>query len=1033
MKCKLTASQLSIWVGQKLHPEIPLYNTAASYEFSGAIDELKFKAAFQNLLDHTDAFRMQFHEEGGEPYQQVQPAYPYALEVLDFTQSPNERAIAQWLSDRTRRMLDITKQPFDTALLKVASNRYIWFLNLHHLITDGASRSIMFNRLSRYYEALMQGKEPEPPETAPYLDYVKSELANENSQEEHSNYWTEQTESIESLPVFYGQRVKDPPTVSTRVAIRLGDQRTQRLLEKAHNSQTKSFTLQLTLFNIFSALLMTYLYKVSGQNKLAIGTTNHSRSSRKFKQTIGHFVKIFPLVSEILPDDTFSSLIRRVTMASNENLKYGITAAVTPEINRSYNVIFNYISTVFPDFAGIPTTTEWLHNGHIDTAHHFQCHLTDFNESGNYNLYFDLNNQLFSEALRDRIPEHFLNVIDTFLEDENSLLEQLAIITDKEVKQIAQWNATDIEFESAETLLTKFERQVQTAPHATALVFGRKEYTYNELNDKANQVANFLLTKGIGNNDLVAISFERSLEMMIYIYGIIKAGAAYLPIDSNSPAERLRFIAEDASFRVLLYNHEKLNVQLPDISCFHIKEIEEEIELQTVTAPKVLINTGDLAYVIYTSGSTGEPKGVKCHHKGITNRLNWMNNDYPINQNDTLIQKTPITFDVSLWELFWPLQQGARLVIEQPDGHKDPEQLIASITANSVTVIHFVPSMLSVFNTNPGITNCGSLKRIFCSGEALAASIVKQTYKALPHTAIYNLYGPTEASVDVSSWHCEKNKLEDGVPIGYAVANTQLYILDEQLKLVPLGTKGELYIGGVQLASGYLNRDQLTKARFINNPFSSTGNAKIYKTGDLARYRNDGAIEYLGRTDSQVKIRGIRVELGEIEKVIEQHCEVSQVAVVIDKKEVLIAYYTADTAKEIRFMSILPEWLPEYMIPTHFQLLEEMPLSKNGKINKRALRELDTKLVETTTTFVAPEGEIEELLAEIWKDVLGLERVGAHDNFIALGGHSLAAIRVTTRINETIEINFKLNKIFEHPTISEYALYIEETLTELLS
>ncbi|MCW5515234.1 non-ribosomal peptide synthetase [Muriicola sp. Z0-33] len=1035
MKFKLTASQMSLWVGQKLHPDVPLYNTAASYDISGSVDVVVFQKAFQKLIDTTDALRMQFTEESGIPFQSVRAPFQYKLEVIDFTEAISEKQVTDWLSTRTKRMLDLSDQVFDTALLKVEEDRYIWFLNLHHLVTDGSSRKIIFSRMAQLYSDLTNGQGQQEEVCIPsYLEYVKSELEGANKHAFEENYWSGKIKEIENLPAFYGQRAKDTTTASTRISIQLGKQRSEQLKAIAQYSEERSFSLQLTLFNIFSAILLAYLHKVSGQNNLSIGTTNHGRSSRKFKQTVGHFVKVFPLVSEVLEQDTFAALLRRVTYGNNENLKQGLSALVSPEINRSYNVIFNYITSVFTDFAGFPTTTAWLHNGHMDTAHYFQCHITDFNDSGNFNLHIDLNNEVFTEDNRKYIPEHFIKVVDAFIADQNTRLGEVSIITKDEIAKIETWNDTSAVFNQNETLLSKFEAQVEKSPDATALVFGTDTYTYSEFNVRANQLAQFLIENGTRTNDIVAVSLERSLDMMVSIYGILKAGAAYLPLDTATPIERLRFIAEDAAFKTILFNHDEIDpAQIPHINCYHVKQIEDQVFSQDNSQPNVITHPNDLAYVIYTSGSTGEPKGVKCHHKGITNRLNWMNRDYPITAKDTLIQKTPITFDVSLWELFWPLQQGAKLIIEIPEGHKDPDQLITTIVRNNVSVIHFVPSMLSVFIANTRAASCSGLNRIFCSGEALPLNTVKQAYEKLDQTEIYNLYGPTEASVDVSSWHCARNDLDNGIPIGFPVANTQLYILDEQLKQVPIGMKGELFIGGVQLASGYLNRENLTNERFVKDPFSDTPSAKIYKTGDVARYRNDGAIEYLGRTDSQIKIRGIRVELGEIENAIEQHCKVSQVAVIVDKNEVLIAYYTTEFNNDIRFKSILLEWLPEYMIPTHFIMLEELPLSKNGKVDKKALQALDTSHIHEVDSYVAPDGEIEELLAGIWKEVLGLEKVGVHDNFISLGGHSLAAIRVTTRINEEIEINFRLNKIFEHPTIAEYADYIEETLTELLS
>ena len=472
-----------------------------------------------------------------------------------------------------------------------------------------------------------------------------------------------------------------------------------------------------------------------------------------------------------------------------------------------------------------------------------------------------------------------------------------------------------------------------------------------------------------------------------------------------------------------------------EVEYLNVAAIEEQISLLSSATNHINPAPEDLAYVIYTSGSTGQPKGVKCHHKGICNRLNWMNSDYPISFQDVFLQKTPITFDVSLWELFWPLQIGATLVIEVPDGHKNPEKLIQTIKKYKVSNIHFVPSMLNIFNQTQGIEGCISLKRIFCSGEALSVPIVDNTYAKLENVDIYNLYGPTEASVDVTSWHCKRNEAFERIPIGKPVSNTELYILNEALQMQPIGVTGELYIAGVQVANGYLNRESLTQERFIKNIYSEKPEAIMYKTGDLARYSDDGVIEYHGRIDNQIKIRGLRIELGEIEKNLEQHPEIVQAVVIKhEEKDNLIAYYTGSIVSDSEIFELLENSLPLYMIPAAFVYVERFEFLSSGKIDRKALPKYEgIPKPKSENEVVNPRTEIEEIVHGVWMEVLDVNTIDINENFIGIGGNSLNAISITSRLKSILELEVSIADVFNHPTIALYSKNIETIITKLLN
>jgi amino acid adenylation domain-containing protein len=492
---------------------------------------------------------------------------------------------------------------------------------------------------------------------------------------------------------------------------------------------------------------------------------------------------------------------------------------------------------------------------------------------------------------------------------------------------------------------------------------------------------------------------------------------------------------EDTEVPVLL-TQARLSENLPQ---HRAKVICLDAEWSTVAREKTInpeldVVADDIAYVIYTSGSTGKPKGVMNEHRGICNRILWMQDEYGLTDSDRVLQKTPFSFDVSVWEFFWPLLVGARLIIARPEGHRDSAYLVKLIVEQGITTLHFVPSMLQIFLEEKGVENCRSLKRIICSGEVLPYDLQNRFFERLD-VELHNLYGPTEAAVDVSFWPCQRDSELPVVPIGFPVANTQLCILDAGMQPVPIGVSGELHIGGVQVARGYLNRPNLTAEKFISDPFSPKPGSRLYKTGDLARYLSNGGIEYIGRTDFQVKIRGLRIELREIEMVLSQHPGVRETVVMAreDRPEGkrLAAYVVASheptpTFNELH--SFLKEKLPDYMIPSAFVFLDLLPLAPSGKIDRRALPVPDLERSRLETAFVAPRTPVEKILAKIWCEVLGLERVGVYDNFLELGGHSLLATQVVSRISETFETDLSLRSLFENQTIADLAKVIENII-----
>lgn len=1031
----LTQNQNLLWIGQDLNPESPMYNMVMTYEMRDAISVSHFKLAFQKLVETSDVLRSVFKQKEGVPVQVYLPNIEYKLDVIDFSSEETPLEVYKnWEKQRVEFHFNLSECLFDCVLVKLASNHFIWYINQHHLITDGYSTTILFSRMSKLYEKALLGTLNDVETFPSYKAFIvhTNNLKENVERIETEQYWKEKQSLFPNAPELYHKKNTLLSTNSKRLFVSLGKERSDKIKALANTEGIKGWSLDLTLYNIFLTALFAYVYRISGQESFVIGSPTHNRTKKSFKDTLGFFVESFPIFAEIEPHETFLSLIKKIQIESNGFLKNAQTGASTMEMSRAYNVFYNYINAGNDsNFNNKPVKTRWVHPGHTDPRHHLRFHVHDFDNTGILKLYFDFNTKIFDSDLQDLAPQHFLKLLDAFIDNADQEIDTVPMATSKEISKIESWNNTEVKYPDNETLLSKFNEQVVRTPNNVALIFKEEALTYKEFNEKSNQVAHFLIQKGIVTNNLVAVSFERSLEMMIYIYGILKAGGAYLPIDTNTPKERLAFILKDSKAKMLFYNHNNLDVP-SEVDGKHVKDIEGEINKFSTESCTVSISPNDLAYVIYTSGSTGEPKGVECHHKGICNRLNWMNDYLPISNNDVLLQKTPITFDVSLPELFGPLQKGAKLVVEIPEGHKNPDRLIETIAQHQITKIHFVPSMLNIFIQTQGVETCSSLKVVFCSGEALSASVVERVYEKL-NVEVHNLYGPTEAAVEVSSWHCKNDELQFGVLIGKPVANTQLYILDKALNLLPIGLKGELYIAGTQVAKGYLNREALTSERFVKDIFSTDPDAKMYKTGDLVSYMADGNIAYHGRIDNQIKLRGLRIELGEIERVLEKLPSISKAVVTIDDKENLIAYYTGEKTETSKIISSIQSTLPEYMVPQFYVHLDSFELLSSGKVDRKKLPRVNLRKDVNRQEKEVPKNEIEEIVHDIWKEVLKIDVIGTHENYIRIGGNSLDAIAITSRLRSILELDMSITDVFNYPTISSYSENVEQTITTLLN
>jgi amino acid adenylation domain-containing protein len=804
-------------------------------------------------------------------------------------------------------------------------------------------------------------------------------------------------------------------------------------------SRRENVTLFMTLAAAFQVLLQRY----SGQDDIVMGTLGTGRSRLEPEGFNGLSTNTLVLRANLSGNPSFRALlaqVREVTLGAyaHQYLPFDkLVEALSLPRGRNLHPLFQVmfiVRSVANDKLQVNEIAPELLKAHTETAQ-FDL-ILDLSETpqgweGSLGYAADL----FEAATVARLIGHFQTLLEGIIARPEARLSELPLLTESERRQLlVEWNDTQAGYPKDKCIHQLFEEQVARSPDAIALIFKDQRLSYQALNRKANQLAHYLKSLGVGPDTLVAVNMDRSIDLVISLLAIIKAGGAYVPLDPTYPPQRLTFMLDDAKAQVIL-THSSLVTQFQDYASQLVCFDKFWINLDQENTDNLRCNTSpsNLAYVIYTSGSTGQPKGVMVPHKALVNHMLWMQDAFPLAHNDKVLQKTPFGFDASVWEFFAPIISGAQLILAEPEMHKDASMLVHAIKEQAITVVQFVPSILDILKDCPELCECTNLKRVFCGGEALNNNLLQSLFAKLD-ISICNLYGPTEACIDATYWHCNKNFNSSVVPIGRPIYNTEIYILDPHLQPVPIGVIGEIYIGGDGLARGYLNRPELTAEKFISHSFNKDRQTRLYKTGDLARYLPDGTIEFLGRIDSQVKVRGFRIELGEIESVLELHTQIRDGAVGVyepvpgDKR--LVAYLVAQGGAApalSELQDFLKQQLPEFMIPSAFVFLDELPLTPNGKLDRNALPMPDMNRQELDVDFIAPRSQVEKALAEIWCDVLRVNRAGIHDNFFDLGGQSLLATQVITRVSGQLSVEIPLATLFEMPTIADLAKLIENT------
>ena len=1034
----LSFAQQRLWFLDRLDLNSPLYNLAAAVELLGDLNRAALEQSLNEMVRRHEVLRTAFSNVNGQATQIIAPALSLSLSVVnlqDLPEGDRPDAISRLTTEAATQPFDLEQAPLLRAtLLVVAEQNHVLLLSLHHIVSDGWSMGVFVRELGALYAAFCTGKpSPFPDLPIQYADFAawQRQQLQGGVLDPQITYWTQQLSG--PLPVLQlptDQPRSPMPTLKGAKQAWTFSQPLTKAVESL--SRLEGVTVFMTLLAAFKVLL----YRYTGQTDILVGSPIANRNRVELEPLIGVFINPLAMRTDLSGDPSFLALLARVRDVALNAYAYQdlpfetVVDALQLERDLSRNPLFQVMfvlqntPTLTWNLPDLTVNVTELDNG----TSKFDLTLSMTETEGKLTASLEYNTDLFDAAWAIRMLGHFQTLLESIIANPQQRISALALLGEAERQQLVAWNQTQVNYPTDVCIHQLFEVQIEATPNAVAVVFETEQLTYRDLNQQANQFAHHLQALGVKPETIVGICAERSLEMVIGILAILKAGGAYLPLDPDYPPERLAFMVADSQVPVLL-TQQKLLSKLPAHQA-HVLCLDSDPNLflsNNQENPVHTAQSGNLAYVIYTSGSTGNPKGVMNTHKGLVNRVLWMQDAYQLTPTDRVLQKTPFSFDVSVWEFFWPLTQGARLVMAQPGGHQDSAYLVQLIASQQITTLHFVPSMLQVFLAEPDLHRCQALKRIISSGEALPFTLQQRCLERLDTVELHNLYGPTEAAIDVTYWLCDRQDHSSIVPIGRPIANTQIYVLDGQGQPVPIGVPGELHIGGDGLARGYLNRAELTAKKFIANPFSRQPGARLYKSGDRARYLANGAIEYLGRMDHQVKLRGFRIELGEIESVLRRHPAVRDGVVVLREEESapkqLVAYVVlqpGQTPEISELRGFLAEQLPQYMVPSTFMVLAALPLSPNGKVDRRALPQPERIHPECQETYRAAQTGVEQQLVEIWAQVLGLETVGIQDNFFELGGDSILSLQLIAKAKQA-GLHLTPKQFFQHQTIAELA------------
>lgn len=1044
----LSCLQKEIWVNQMLHPDVPLFNVGGYACIDGKLNISLFKQALTHVIDMHDALRIRLHEGKEFPQQSVlerglAEQTDRLLDIKDFT--GNEQVALE-------RIQQQHSQPFtlnDSALChftvyKVADNRYFWYTKYHYLIADGKTMALVVQDVSASYNALLNSN-PLPGNPSGYSDYVAADLGYLESTQYTADlaYWREKYKQLPEalLPAQHVNNFAPGAVIpSKRTTLNLPRELFVRLeaLSSAEN---------VPVGEVLLGLLYTYFSRIKQQDDCVIGMINltHREINQQafsFERTAGFFLNVIPVRFTVGTDTSFRHLLQALHQQLQEDTAH--SRLTLGEINREAKVnrenrqrsqLFE-LELAYIDFDCDVTLGTSPLRFHLLTHGHEQYALTlyieRFHTDGAVTVHFDYNCAYFNSAEMRLLAGRFEYLLKQVLEQPDKNLAELTLMPADERNQVlGLFNAVDQAIPYQKRGIHQlFEAQVARTPEATAIMFAGQYLSYCELNKRANQLAHHLQSLGVTPDTLVGICVERSLEMIIGLLAILKAGGAYVPLDPAYPQERLAFMLEDSAVPILLTQKKwlaTLAVNQAHVLC--LDQDWEQVAHYSQDNPHSKVTADNLAYVIYTSGSTGNPKGVLIQHGGLCNLATDNARCYKLGKGSRVVQFISLSFDPATADIFMTLCAGAALYLPPPAQQALETGLVDFLHEHAITHMQIPPAVLASLPTDVALP---ALQVIGSGGETPNLNMVQHWAAGRRY---FNLYGPTETTVTATLM-----EFQEGMtlfPIGKPIANTQVYVLDKNNQPTPIGVTGDMYIGGAGVAGGYLNRPELTAERFVSNPFSDDPAARLYKTGDLARYLPDGNLEFIGREDNQIKIRGFRVELGEVEQAISQQAEIKENTVVLHESVAhgkrlvvyLIPHLSTQAEQEHvadKLRESLKKTLPEHMIPTAFVVLDAFPLTPNGKVDRHALEQYEVDY-QATAEFTAPRNDQEQQLADCWMQALGLEQVGVHHNFFELGGDSLSGIQLVALLQQRFKQSFQLADLFRQPTIAEFTALLATT------
>ena len=1035
----LSIDQEQLWIVDQIDPGNAAYNISTAMRLIGRLDIKAVERSINEIVRRHEALRTTFRAIDGRPMQVVAPSLSLPLPVTDVAREEGaEQEALRLATQEISRPFDLSRGPLVRArILRVGADEHVLVVAMHHIIADSWSFGVFNQELLALYDAYTAGRTSPladlPIQYADYAAWQREWLSGELLEAKLAHWKSLLAESqvSSSLPTDRPRPAAQSYRGESRF-LTVPEDLTRAMKELANREKSTMF---MTMFAAFNVMLFRY----SSQRDILIGSPIANRNHPEIQSLIGYFLNMLVLRTRMRAEMTFGDLLSHVRESSlaayaHQDLPFArLVQELRPGRDMAQNPLFQ-VCFVYLDFQEQETEIRALKLREIKldagTAM-FDLTLVLAESAGGLSGHFEYASDLFDGETIERMIGHFKNLLKSIAARPESPLGALKLLDEQERRQaLYDWNL-QTGFAGALTLHEMFEQQAAARPDSIALSFADLHITYRSLDERANQIAHFLRRRRVGPEQVVALMYDRTPQLIISLLGVLKAGGAYLAVDSTSPSSRLRVMLEDASVKLVLAHdslveHATAAAEAAGADILALERHQEAIGREEPAAAASPAITDNLAYVNYTSGSTGRPKGVAVQHRSIRNRLLWERRAYPLDESERVLQITSPSFDVSVCEIFAPLCAGAQLIQAEAEVYEDSAYLVRTIAELDITFINVVPVLLQVLLDEPELAHCRALRRVYCGGEAMPVAL-KDRFFARSSATLVNLYGPTEATVDTTYWVCAADHDSETVPIGKAIDNVAVCLLDGCLEPAPVGVPGALYIAGEGLARDYMNHADLTADRFIPDPFSERPGARLYTSGDRARRMADGNLVYEGRADTQVKVRGMRIELGEIEAVITEHPLVRETVVTLSANangaKRLVAYVVMandEPAPESDLRKFIGERLPDYMAPARFVRLEALPLLPSGKLDRHALPEPGALASATETEYAPARTAVEETLARIWSDLLGVEQVGVHDNFFSLGGDSILSIQIVARANEA-GLRLAPRQLFQHQTIAELA------------